>query len=332
MSSTINTADLQAYLNHLEAANTLGDTVGFGYTDGKKYYRVYREINSGNKFVISFVDKQYGMIYKAKGWDSASKTSLGNISDYRVEDQVHPDPEIQVHPEVESQEQAISEPESVDMTFVETEAAEEKEAKVEVQEPEVAVEVSTPTDAGDELNRMLADGLSALVDERNTRPAKKSNEEQVTEVVESTESVEPTICYKQQLITYLESRASEGDEQAKVLLVGIDKLTEPVQAKSITRSRVAIANPEEKLEQVSELAKSVAEKGVKATAVQMGKSTVWVHRTNRAYTEIYQQSEIIRNLFKDGKLSWSAIHKMAEKDPAKAGIENLEAQALRTAS
>lgn len=105
MSSTINATDLQAYLNHLEATNTLGDTVGFGYTDGKKYYRVYREINSGSKSIISFVEKQHGTIYKAKGWDSASKTSLGNISDYRVEDQVHPDPEIQVHPEVESQEE-----------------------------------------------------------------------------------------------------------------------------------------------------------------------------------------------------------------------------------
>lgn len=68
-----------AYMNHLKTNDVLGDTVGFGFTDGKKYYRVYRMINSGSKSVISFVDKQSGVIYKPAGWKAPSKTIYGNI-------------------------------------------------------------------------------------------------------------------------------------------------------------------------------------------------------------------------------------------------------------
>ena len=79
------------------------------------------------------------------------------------------------------------------------------------------------------------------------------------------------------------------------------------------------------------LSESLLTNGLKDTVAQFEKSETYVRRSARAYTQIYQKSEVIQNLFDSGKISWSAIHKLAEQNPDKVGIFAIEKQATEIA-
>jgi hypothetical protein len=58
------------------------DKYEIGHTDGKKYYRIYLQLNDTQKTAKFFICKQTGIVYKAASWDKASKTQYGNIEQY----------------------------------------------------------------------------------------------------------------------------------------------------------------------------------------------------------------------------------------------------------
>ena len=55
--------------------------IEYGFTVGKKFYKVYTHITGKNKSVYCFVDKSNGDIYKAASWSAPANYVRGNIND-----------------------------------------------------------------------------------------------------------------------------------------------------------------------------------------------------------------------------------------------------------
>jgi hypothetical protein len=52
---------------------------GFGFTVGKKYFKVFTSDNGGSRSVYCFIDRA-GNIYKAATWSAPAKGKRGNIA------------------------------------------------------------------------------------------------------------------------------------------------------------------------------------------------------------------------------------------------------------
>ena len=83
---------------------------------------------------------------------------------------------------------------------------------------------------------------------------------------------------------------------------------------------------------IAALSEVVAAEGVEAAALQFDKPVTYVKRANRGYTELYLKSELIRDLYDQGLISWAAIHKLAGSNPDKIGLATIESKALNLLS
>jgi hypothetical protein len=52
-----------------------------GYTKGKKYWRIYREVGDDSKSAYGFFDPATGDLLKADGWKRPAKKARGNVMD-----------------------------------------------------------------------------------------------------------------------------------------------------------------------------------------------------------------------------------------------------------
>lgn len=60
--------------------NATSSYYAWGVTNGRRYYRLYHEVN-GMRSAFAFIDRVSGVIYKAAGWKARSNTVVGDVSD-----------------------------------------------------------------------------------------------------------------------------------------------------------------------------------------------------------------------------------------------------------
>lgn len=86
----------------------------------------------------------------------------------------------------------------------------------------------------------------------------------------------------------------------------------PAKVKSTSR-RAVRKSPQEKLDWVKQVAAMVERTSIKVAAHDLGKSVTYITRTYRAYTEVYLKSNIVKNAFDSKTITWTQLHKLAEK-------------------
>lgn len=113
-------------------------------------------------------------------------------------------------------------------------------------------------------------------------------------------------------LTEINSEKQQKQDKRKPLNIA-PKAKENSQEAIKVVKRTVRKSPQDKLDWLKQVAAMVESTSIKIAAHDLGKSVTYITRTYRAYTEAYLANTKIQNAFDNKVISWTQLHKLAEK-------------------
>ena len=131
-------------------------------------------------------------------------------------------------------------------------------------------------------------------------------------------------------VSYSELGLSEKEVDGKAIAVKTETIKqENIKAnqESIkTVKRTVRKSPQDKIDWVKNIAAMVERTSIKVAAYDLGKSVTYISRTYRAYTEAYLANTKVKNAFDNKAITWTQLHKLAEKKITSDRLEEFASQ------